>query len=291
MKILEVLSSEAVTNPILSELIKQCNFLSVLEVESKPFQELENFYDYLNNEGFSGCFLPLDLSSKFLQEFPRRNQLVQDLQCFDFIEWSSDNHFWPILLLHSHLKESLIRSILHLDMNGVGYVVGANKMATCAISVLIQLGMKKIRWIISDDDYLPSDLDMFQQKYFGAHLEIMSSTKLSLQNVDGSVLVSTLDYSDKPEILQDISYFNFIKQDSIVVDLHIPLDFQKRFESLLLKEAVEAQLPIFHRGEFLAGYFKDFFGRYHSFQENEIRAFRELFVDPSLKKQEGLDLK
>lgn len=262
MRILEVLSTPNIQKPFLAELVKSCEGLSEFEIEAHALNEIDQFQQYLNDHGYSGCSFPLNLSTQIMNIFPRRSQFVQDLQCFDFVEWSADDHFWPQLILHSHLRDTLIQNVENLDHTGVGYVVGANKIATCAIAVLVHLGMKRIRWVLADDDFLPPDLDIFKKKYFGVSVEVMSSSKLSLQNVDGSILISAVDYKEKPEVLQDICYFNFIKQESLVVDLHFSHEFDERHESKILSEAKEAGLPVLDKGSFIADYWLSFLSRF-----------------------------
>lgn len=279
VRILDVLPPGETDQSLLKDIQALCPFLSELEIVLKPSDEIVDLASFMNDEGFSGGALSLDYSAEIQQLFPRRPASVQEIEAFDFIEWSPDGHLWPLYLLGNYLKSNLVKQIHHLDLTGVGYVIGTQKISSCAVITLIKLGLKKIRWVIGDDDYVPVDFEKIQKKFFGIQIEMMSSSKLSLQNVDGSILLSTMDYRSRPEILQDICYFNFIKQDSFVCDLYLPtkvLDFQS---SPLIREAQEAGLPAFKTAPVAADIYLDFLSRFRLFSAEDQRDFLKIFAE------------
>ena len=277
MKILELVSSTSEGQSLLKELVTRLAFLSDVIVVQKNIEDISDLSSSLSHEGFTGCCLSLDVGAQFQHFFSQRPQSVQDLEAFDFLYRASDGVFWPLLLLSSKLKSALAQQIDHLDLNGVGYVVGSNKMASCAVATLIHLGMKKIRWVIGEDEFLPPDFDKIRKKFFGVQMELINSSKLISQNVDGSLLLSTMDYLSRPEVLQDICYFNFIKQESFVCDLFFPTRINDFSKSPLLREAREAGLPIFRSELLAAEIYLDFLSRFRAFSSDEAAQMRNVF--------------
>lgn len=238
MKILEILHSgeKSTDDASLKILTEKFDFLNQVQVEVSLEENVQDLIQKMNEGQYSSCKVHPTSFQKTLKRFARRTQQVQDVGCFDYVE-KKDKELWPDLILWKEFTQVLVSQVKQMDFSAVAYIVGANPVATCVLTGLVHLGFQKIRWIIHDDDFIPEEIDRIQKTYFGLQLEILSSSKLSLRSVDGAILVNTTTFENRPEMLQDISYFNFIRQDSFVVDLDLCRSFSKRFASPLIEEA------------------------------------------------------
>jgi shikimate 5-dehydrogenase len=99
------------------------------------------------------------------------------------------------------------------------YVVGATHKGRAVAAALAALGFSKIRFIDHESSRLDVELPLLKRYLFGVDISSVDATALTMETIPGAVMLNTLPMQDHGTALKDLSYFNFMKKGSVVIDV------------------------------------------------------------------------
>ncbi len=144
---------------------------------------------------------------------------VNRLHCFDTY-LKQEGIWWPRCFLFPALLETLVSDVGSVDTRAKALVVGLGRESRIVIGLLSQLGFRHIQIVLSEG--LPqgsTDVQDLRQTYFGVTFEFLEPAALLLQPGHTSLVCNTLKTEESPAFVMDLSYFNFLRPNGIIIDL------------------------------------------------------------------------
>ncbi|MGE5085295.1 MAG: hypothetical protein ACM3MG_03280 [Bacillota bacterium] len=170
-----------------------------------------------------------------LKAFP---PLVKSLQCFDaFIP--EEGRWYPRLFLYEALRSVLVEKARDLDNRFPAFVVGEGAELRIVASVCALLGFTEVYLIGQSAEVLAEDVGILSRGYFGVEFKVLPVEDLTIQAVSGSLVINTVNMNQHEALLNDLSYFNFLKNTGYVLDCCL-----EDLQSPLLEEADRAGLRV-----------------------------------------------
>ncbi|GEM_PF-2664446 len=154
------------------------------------------------------------------------NQLVtptsykQSGEIFDFLS-VENGYLIPDLLLRNGFKSIYTAKNLNPEYNKTIYLNGPNKFTYFVILIFFQMGFNHFKIFNSQKiEDIEFNLNKIQNIFLGIDLSFVDLQDMVMLKPDGEVFVSTCAIqNDQAELINNISYFNFLKQNAFVVDL------------------------------------------------------------------------
>lgn len=167
------------------------------------------------------------------------------LRCFDCLVRHVD-HVIPRLISLESLNTTIIHKAHDLDIRQAAYVITDSFQGLVSAAVCAQLGIQKI--VLVDDDLDRSLIvtKILKRSYFGLDVKSITSDLITTQRQPGGIVINTVQLENNPVLLSDISYFNFVAQNGIIVDISREIK-----SSPLLKDVEEASLRSINGEELL----------------------------------------
>lgn len=106
-----------------------------------------------------------------------------------------------------------------LDLEYAVLVVGSGSGARYAVSAAVRAGFKKINITTQFDDQGLSFIQELKKTYFGAKFEFVPKDRLVLLPGHNVLLINTTPFVASNDLLQELYYLNFLKQDGMIWDL------------------------------------------------------------------------
>ncbi|MFN7903681.1 MAG: hypothetical protein ACK5P5_00720 [Pseudobdellovibrionaceae bacterium] len=148
---------------------------------------------------------------------------VRRLKCADFLMFENKSA-WPVLILPSSIRSSLVKKIPRLDSTKVVYILGHGKLAEIFAWTILDMGFKHIKWIFSEDDMVSEQLEQMKDHFLGSQIDVLNINRLSQQPTDGIILLSVLNPEDSKALLDHVGYFNYLGKNSVMVEYSSSLD-------------------------------------------------------------------
>lgn len=178
------------------------------------------------------------LSASVLSQVHVQPTLVRVVQCVD--SFAKDSDKWlPRLMSYEALRRVLIDSAADLDIRLPAYVVGHDELARISSSVLSQVGFSEIYVVGKDALQLTHQVAQLRRNHLGIKFIPLMADQLTIQSTSAAIIVNTVNLVNDPELLSDLSYFNFMKRGGYALDLNL-----LPFVNPLLEEAEKAELRV-----------------------------------------------
>jgi len=206
-------------------------FLDVLDAAEIP--------QAVNDAGPADALLiEPELSPVLLAKTPMMPLPVSLANAADLFIWKK-NQWDANLILGEAIHDVIVKEGKALDLTQSAFVTGEGAELRVAASVCLRLGFQNVRLIGEDEDRLAEQARLLSATFGGARISALPAHELTMQTVNATLLVNTLELTDRPEIASDLSYFNFMKRGGIVLDL-------KTFDKMnpMLEEAERAALKV-----------------------------------------------
>ncbi len=219
-----------------------CRHLEFLSKEQGWDLQFETHAQYSAELLESAAMAKVDfaLSSTILNQLHIQPTLVRTVRSMDcFVK--EDNRWYPRLFMYEALRKVLVDCARDLDIRIPAFVVGDSELARVVASVFAQIGFSEIYVVGEDESKLKEQMEILRRNHLGIKFHELMADELTIQAVSGSIIVNTLDVSQNKALLNDLSYFNFLKRDGYALDLNlIP------YHNPLLEEAERAELRVLH---------------------------------------------
>lgn len=181
----------------------------------------------------------MSMSRPLLDDCQLQPTLVRNLQCLDSF-FKDDGAWLPRNLLYEALRRVLIKVARDLDIRQPAFVVGHNEKMRIVASLLAEIGFSDIYLVSTDIADLEEEIEFLSRRQLGIRFHKVPADELTMQVVSAAIIVNSDDLSTDEPLLSDLSYFNYMKGNGYVLDLHWDSE-----HNLLLEEAVNAELKVF----------------------------------------------
>lgn len=219
-----------------------------LELEIHPSGDVQSF-DWFAKQ-FKYAFVDWMLFDQWGGQPFKFSELAYRLLVFDCIERKGNNDSTSLIATDA-IRLAIVKAAKNLQNRMPFFISGDGPLARiCAFSAF-QLGFKRIIFVSPERDQLDRDIQILQKSMFGAEFEILPPESLTNIKVSGAVLINTLRGEKKSILLEDLSYFNYMQPQALVLDLDEVSD-----NGDLLEEAKKADLVIVPKSEVFKNYLK-----------------------------------
>ncbi|MBO9666377.1 MAG: hypothetical protein J7501_06145 [Bdellovibrio sp.] len=171
--------------------------------------------------------------------------LVRSLGCFDAYA-PDDGKWYPRAFLYEAIRKVLIENARDLDTRAPAFVVGSGEEARVAAAVCANLGLQEIYLIGEDTVALQEEAKILTRNFLGIQFKILPIEELTIQAISASLVINTCDLRPQEALLNDLSYFNFMKTGGYALDAYLGV-----LHSDLLEEAERAELKVLYPAQVL----------------------------------------
>lgn len=204
--------------------------------------------NYLKMKEYDFIKLSLESSAKILDKWAAQPAQVRWIGCCDvFIK--EDSNLWPRVALFDCIRESIVSHIKDHDIKEAGYVISNDYRGRVLVSVLLNLGHRQVYLVGENEEFIQSEVEFLRRFHIGTEILSLPSHQLTLQTTRSSILINAAKLEEGSSTLNDLAYFNFMKENGVVLDL----DFETSKNSLL-EEAQKASLKVIAK-DHLAAYY------------------------------------
>ena len=177
-----------------------------------------------------------ELSQTWLLRCPVQPIAVSLAQAADLFFF--ENGTWhPYLLLERAIHDVIVRDAHSLDFRASAYAIGNGAWLRIIAGVALSFGFRKVFLVGENAVDLVRQQAMISRAFMGAEIVRVPVEALTLQPSGASFLINGLNLEGKPEISEDLAYFNFMQAGGVVIDLWSAVGQQN-----LLDEAKTAEL-------------------------------------------------
>ncbi len=188
--------------------------------------------------GSRAALLDLVDSQKLIGQMTTLPTETRLLGCADCLFYE-DGAWWPRLNLKEAMRELIIKKAKNLDINESAFIIGEGPLLRLLASLVISFGFSKVFLVGLSIGDLHEQRDRLKKNFVGIDWRPMEASQLTMQTVGAAILINSIPLEPNPSLMNDLAYFNFMKNQGLVVDLNVfPL------ESGLIEEAHRANLRV-----------------------------------------------
>ncbi len=189
-------------------------------------------------KGSHAALLDLVDSQKLIGQMTTLPTETRLLACADCLFYE-DGAWWPRLNLKEAMRELIIKKARNLDINESAFIIGEGPLLRLLASLVINFGFSKVFLVGLSMVDLQEQRDRLKKTFVGIDWRPLEASQLTMQTVGAAILINSMPLEANPALLNDLAYFNFMKNQGLVVDLNVfPL------ESALIEEAHRANLRV-----------------------------------------------
>ncbi len=216
-----------------------CQTLNQMGVANELItSESQDLVELIKTTDVKAIRVPLELGATALESLKFQSLLVRAGGAFDSLNF--DGHqWWPECLLIEALLTLFKSSLSQVDRDMSVLMVGTDALARVATYALFQAGLKKFMITDSNPQKTKEFSKLMMPKLFGATLQIVPSNELVNLHGESGFVVNALDDSKENPILNDLLYFNFVRQDGVVWDFGL-----SKTKNIFLEEALSVGLHV-----------------------------------------------
>ena len=140
------------------------------------------------------------------------------LQCADAL-LQDRSTWWPRNVLYDSILRICADKFRSLDISSVILIVGAGDSAQVATAALIKLGFSHIRLTARNTEKGEALVAKMKKVFLKTQIEFVAPDMLTLLPGDNQILFNTTPCVTENELLEELYYFNYLKNEGIVVDI------------------------------------------------------------------------
>jgi len=171
-------------------------------------------------QNMDAAFISEEYSGAFFEIFQNVTRRILEGRKIDSL-FKTESGIWPQCLMREALHELIIQKASRLDTQMRAYVTGSGASMRVALAMLVQLGFSEINIVVDEPEMAQSILSEVNKTFLLVNFHVLRNTDLTLQPNNGSLLINTVRLEEKGELIEDLSYLNFISLDGLVVDLNL----------------------------------------------------------------------
>lgn len=227
----QYLTSLGVNNEFVPQSIPPLEFAEALVKAKNEFEQIR---------------IAAPFGEQVLPLFHKHEASANQIGAVDCIVKRNDG-WWPRSALFQAWVDLLNLHGEKLNLDSSVLVVGAGAAARVSVAAVLKLGFKKINISSKYDEEGQVLIREISKKYLGANFDFIGQDKLILLPGIHGMVINTTPYIAENDMLQELTYFNFLQKQGIVWDLTVfPL------ETPLTSEAQNIGIPVIHGYELAA---------------------------------------
>ena len=232
-------------------------FFSYLEKNRQVAWHIEHVEEFSQELFQSASAINIDpgMSSTILPQMSLLPSQVRNAGALDSF-FKDDGKWIPRLLLFEAVRQVLVEKAKDMDIRSPAFVIGDDACAMTMMAVLIHMGFSEIYVVSEDEEALQSVTSAVSRNYIGVKINPLPATELTMQALSASVVINTVNLKEKVTLLNDLSYFNFMKTAGLILDLQ-----WSQGVSPLLDEAEKADLRVIQTSRLVGLWTKLWFER------------------------------
>lgn len=184
-----------------------------------------------------GTMVGFSVSDQILSGLATIPTLVRLTDSFDSFIREGDT-WYPRLLIFEALRTLVVDKIPDLDNRASGYIVGDNQEARIAAAIMADLGFSTIFVASDNEKNLSRLIEQLQRNFIGIDFKGVEAKSVISQKIQAGFLINCIDLTEQEDLKEDLSYFNFMKANGLVLDL------EQANDCSLLEEASRASLRV-----------------------------------------------
>lgn len=149
--------------------------------------------------------------------FASASPLIVQTKFVDCI-WQKNGIFWPHLVHKDAVHSLILARQPYLNIKGAGLIVGGGAEAILAAHVLVELGIKKLTFVIEEPEGHDDFHHKVKQNLFEIEIEVITSDKVILLPGNYSVMICYESLLDKPDLVTALLYFNYLERGGLVIN-------------------------------------------------------------------------
>ncbi len=159
-------------------------------------------------------------ATEILKILPQTTQASALIGAADYL--IRDNRgWWPKIFLPQSFTKVLSENIGQLDLSAFALVVGATSQARMVISSLAKIGYSTIN-VVDDSATLGlAFIDEMKRKFFQINFSFVRFSDITTLPGVHSIVVNTLPLIFEREYMDELYFFNYLKQKSVAIDLSL----------------------------------------------------------------------
>ncbi len=131
------------------------------------------------------------------------------------------DHLWPHIFLVSAITKKISQEVKNLDLSGAALIIGKGSIVRACLEAAVKMGFRKINWVSeSNEAEVKKWLKTFNNYYFGIEFNHLEPQQLTMLPGNSSVVIMHLDLNSKTQLINDLSYFNFVKKEAVIINLY-----------------------------------------------------------------------
>ncbi|MNK52438.1 hypothetical protein D3C87_713720 [compost metagenome] len=146
------------------------------------------------------------------------------------------------------LRRVLVSKAKEMDIRSPAFVIGDGEKVRVSTAVLAHLGFADIYVVSENEEALRHNIEYISKSYIGIRFHSLLANALTMQALSAAILINTVDLSQDKALLNDLSYFNFMKREGLVLDYNL----EGYPNHSLLEEAERAELKLLDCSELAA---------------------------------------
>lgn len=165
-------------------------------------------------------FIDPHFSDLLLKEYPRISTDALKIGRMDSL-FKDKGKWWPFLILRQSLQSMMAERDPQMDTHSIGYIIGTNSLAHVAFDALSQFGFGRIKIVEIEEGDAQSLLSFINSKFFGVDIQVLKSSDLTHEPNNGSVMINCVSIETARQILEELSFLNFMKKPALVIDTNV----------------------------------------------------------------------
>jgi len=182
-----------------------------------------------------------------LGQFKRQTAFIVQLGVSDCL-FKTDDEWWGRSYLYDSFNEILREIGTKLDISGPVLIVGSGAACRACVSSLIKIGASEFSIASSFVEEGQELIEKLSRTYFNINFKFVGQDQLVLLPGSHGLAINTTPYIPSNEIIDELSYFNFLKRDGFFCDFSLD-----PVESSLIIEAKEIGIEVLN-GSRIAAY-------------------------------------
>ena len=205
-------------------------------IETRPLGELSWTQVQGLLRGSRAAILDLVTSEQFIQQIPTLPADVRILQCADSL-FFEDGAWWPRLNLKEAVRHLIVTKAKNIDIKESAYIIGEGPMLRAMAALAVSFGYRVVYLVGLLEDDLERQKKELQRSFVGVDFRPLQAHQMTMQTTGASLMINTMPLEDNAALMSDVAYFNFMKNNGLVIDLNV-----FPFENTILMEAMQANL-------------------------------------------------
>lgn len=184
--------------------------------------EVESFFESLEEwkKEFDQFRVGAPFGSVLAENLDLSNAVTLTLKTADCLH-HLDSRWWPRSLMDECLLRSIIKKDLSIDIHNSAMIIGTGAAAKACVMSLIKLGFKEISFTDTNTEAGYEFVSQLKRRVFGAKFNFIEQRDIALLPGVFSLAINTTPDMSENTLVDDLSFFNYLRHEGIVVDLSV----------------------------------------------------------------------